>query len=261
MTQQFDPSVANEEYKRLLHYTEVRTAEISRMMQPYTQITDAYGCLISRIVLLLGTQKPKDVQDVVIRDLTADVFDFLYESRAPILAGKLQVAFVIARRAYESLSLLHLCCLDKSEAEKWHKEKRIENSEIRKKLDLQPLGESKQNLKDLYDFFCLATHPNRVLIPQRYLGEGNEYVLGVSGQPDLVLVTDYCFKVLGMWFWFGATASYFYRDLIAEHDKGFLEEYHRAAAEARRTNKWLAENFNSLLKESQEYWSQHPPTS
>jgi len=98
-------------YKRLTHYSKTRTKEISEMSEPYIIITDSYGHLISRIVLLLGGIQPQDIQDIVVRDLMADIFDFLYESRFLILSGKLNVAFPIARRAYEALSLLHLCTL------------------------------------------------------------------------------------------------------------------------------------------------------
>ncbi len=168
------------------------------MSEPYIKITDRYGRLISRIVLLLGTKQLRGIQDAVIRDLVADVFDFLYESRPLILAGKLNVAFPLARRAYESLSLLHLCALDKSWAEKWHKGKEINNAEIRKVLGSHPMGESEQRMKELYKFFCSATHPNRELIPQRFVGKGNRYVLGVIGQPDLLLIVDYCGKTLSM---------------------------------------------------------------
>jgi hypothetical protein len=258
MTTRFKPKEANEQYEQLSHYSETRMKEISGMMEPYIKITDRYGRLISRIVLLIGKAKPKDIQDVVIRDLLADVFDFLYESRPLILSGKLSIAFPLARRAYESLSLLNLCAVDKSWAEKWQSGKKISNGQIRKELAKHPFGESEENTRELYDFFCSATHPNRKLIPQRFLGEGNEYVLGVIGKPELLLVVDYCIRVLNMWFWLTAMVSYLYRETIIQFDKTYMDAYGQTANEAQKVNKWLTDNFNHLLKESQDYWATYP---
>ncbi len=253
MKHSFTLREGNEHYDHLLQYAETRTKEISGMAEAYIKITDRYGRLISRVVLMLGTKKPQDTQDVVIRDLIADVFDFLYESRPLILSGKLSIAFPIARRAYESLSLLHLSVLDKSWAHKWHEGREIKNAEVRKELASHPMGESEEQMKKLYSFFCLATHPNRGLIPRRFLGEGNKYVLGVILKPSLAMVVDYCIKILSMWFWFAAAVTYFYRDLIAKDDKGYFEAYHQAAAEAQNVSKWLVDSFNHLLKEGKKH--------
>jgi hypothetical protein len=228
------------------------------MAFPYIQITDRYGRLISRIVLLLGNTTPSGVQDIVIRDLMADVFDCLYETRPLILGGKISVAFPIARRAYESLSLLHLCAVNEAWAEKWQKGRKIGNAEIRRELGAHPMGEPEEQMKELYNFFCLATHPNRELIPRRFLGEGNEYVLGVIGDPNWVMIVDYCSKILEMWFWLTATVSYFYHEMIAKIDRGYFEAYRQTAEEAKKAKGWLIENFNRLLKEEQAYWERNP---
>jgi hypothetical protein len=144
MNSRFRPKDANKGYEELERYSATRTKEISRMSVPYIKITDRCGRLISRLVLLLGTVKPRSIQDVVIRDLMADVFDFLYESRPLIMAGKLNVAFPLARRAYESLSLLHLCAIDKLWAAKWHEGKEISNGTIRKELAKHPMDSQKK---------------------------------------------------------------------------------------------------------------------
>lgn len=254
MTKKFKPKEANQHYDSLQEYSDSLTKEISSMLQPFIKITDRYGRLISRITMILGGIRPVDIQHIVIRDLMADVFDCLFESRALILCGKLNVVFPVTRRAYESLSLLHLCALDKTWAEKWHNGKKIGNAEIRRELGKHPMGEQEKQLAELYNFFCSASHPNRELIPRRFLGEGNQFVLGVIGQPDVVLLTDNCHKVLQMWFWLTATVSYFYRDTIANIDKNYIEAYRQTAKEAENVGKWLIENFNKLLKEAQEYW-------
>jgi hypothetical protein len=57
--------------------------------------------LICEITLILGNTPPSSKRDAAIRDLMADVFDFLVEARALIIKGKLEVAYPLARRAYE----------------------------------------------------------------------------------------------------------------------------------------------------------------
>lgn len=254
----FKPKGANKHYDSLQLYADTRTKEISEMSVPFVKITDRYGRLISRVTLILGGIKPQNTQDKVLRDLLADIFDCLYESRFLIMASKLNVAFPIARRAYESLSLMSLCAIDKSWAEKWQKGQKIGNAIIRKELGKHPMGEQEEDLKKLYNFFCLATHPNRELIPFRFLGEGNQYVLGAIGQPNLLMVCDYCIKILEMWYWFTAMVSYLYREKIAEVDKAYSDSYMQTAKEAQNVKQWLVENFNNLLKKEKEFWSQHP---
>lgn len=246
---------AIELYEDLKNISEIRTIEVSRKMNPYIEVTDTYGKLISRIVLLLGTYKPVNTQDTVLRDLLADVFDCLYESRTLILAGKLNVSFPMGRKAYESLSLLALCALDSKWAEKWQRGKKISNSVIRKELARHPMGEQSADLKELYSYYCLGTHPNRVLVASRFLGEGNEYVLGSSGSPNLVMVIDYCIKNLQMWFWLTASMTYFYIKVIQKFDAKYLDLYMRTKKDAEKVIRQLGVKFNQLLKEEQEYWT------
>jgi hypothetical protein len=254
----FKPKDANKHYESLQLYADTRAKEISEMFVPFVKITERYGRLISRITLILGSIKPQNTQDKVLRDLLADIFDCLYESRFLIMASKLNVAFPIARRAYESLSLMSLCAIDKSWAEKWQKGKQLGNSFIRKELSKHPMGEQEGELKKLYSFFCLATHPNRELIPSRFLGEGNQYVLGVIGSPNLLMVCDYCIKILEMWFWFTAMVSYFYREKIAKVDKAYIDSYLQTVKEAKNVKKWLVENFNNLLEKEKAFWQPNP---
>jgi hypothetical protein len=76
-----------------------RTAELSEKYKPYIQITDAYADLVCETVRIIGDFKPKSVQDIVVRDLAADVFDALHESRKVILTGKCNTAYPLGRRA------------------------------------------------------------------------------------------------------------------------------------------------------------------
>jgi hypothetical protein len=245
----FKPKDANQYFESLQLYSATYAKEISEMLEPFIKITDRYGRLISRVTLILGRIKPINIQDIVLRDLLADIFDCLYESRFLIMPGKLNVAYPIARRAYESLSLMSLCALDNTWAEKWQKGKKIGNAEIRKELGNHPMGEEEEALKKLYNFFCVATHPNRDLIPMRFLGEGNQYVLGVIGKPNLLMIIEYCTKILEMWFWFAAMVTFFYREKITKIDKGYFDSYMQTAKEAQNVKVWLDKNFNKLLDE------------
>lgn len=247
-------SVANAHalFEHLPEFAATRLREISGMAQPYIEVTEHYARLLARLTYLLGHTPPRDTQDKVIRDLLADVFDFLYESRSLIVGGKLNIAYPLARRAYESLSLLHLCSLEAKWAYKWQSGKQIGNSVVRKHLGANPMGESEAEMKELYSFFSEASHPSRDLVPGRLLGEGNEFVLGLIGKPELFLVVDYCAKHLELWHWLAATVTYFYRETIGPTDPAYFEEYHQCFEQAKPVKEWLAENSVHLHKESLE---------
>lgn len=85
-------SEAHKLFEQLPEFAATRLREISGMAQPYIEVTDRYARLIARLTYLLGHTPPRDTQDRVIRDLLADVFDFLYEARSLIVGGKLSVA-------------------------------------------------------------------------------------------------------------------------------------------------------------------------
>lgn len=245
----FKPAEANAEYARLPEYSAQRTQEIEPMLRPYLDATDKYGRLLSRVCMLVGEQEPSSIQDSVVRDLMADVFDFLFESRGFITRGQTLVAFPLARRAYESLSLLHWCALDSKAADRWARGAKLSNSDVRKALAMHPMGEPEASLRKLYNFFCELTHPNREMIAFRGLGEGNRFVFGSVGKPNLVEVADYCMKHLELWFWFCPTVAYFYRDTILVRDPTFPDAHERARNHAQDVNRWLAEQYNLLLAE------------
>jgi hypothetical protein len=104
--------VATPTYADLPRYAEGRSNELSALLAPYVGITDRYGEILCRIVVILGRTAPGSARDAAARDLIADVFDFLYEARALIIKGKLEIAYPLPRRAYESLSLLVACILE-----------------------------------------------------------------------------------------------------------------------------------------------------
>jgi len=200
---------------------------------------------------VLGSRPPESRQESIVRDLTADVFDFLYEWPRPLFEGRLHVAFPLGRRAYESLSLLSACYQDPAIAERWDHGKQIGNAEVRRTLAKLPYPEPEDELRALYRFFSEGTHPNRALVPERFLGDGNDYVLGSIGQPELVLVVEHCIHLIGMWYWYGAFVSFANSELLSKTDPTYAKDYFSTAERAVKTKKWLAENFSRLLEERQ----------
>ena len=103
-------------------------------------------------------------------------------------------------------------------------------------------------MDDLYRFFSKAAHPNRELVAERFLGEGNEFVLGSIGRPSLILVADHCIHLVEMWFWFGALVAFACKELMDKIDPMFGRDYFRTATKAEEVKKSLVEGYNALLK-------------
>jgi hypothetical protein len=245
------PRTGAEFYEALPAFAEYRRAELVGMLQEVKDLADAYGSLVARATLVLGSSAPRSVRDTVFRDLMADVFDFLYEWPRPLFEGRLHVAYPLARRAYESLSLMSLCYQHEDAAKRWHDGAQISNAEVRKALSTAPMSESKEALDGLYRFFSKAAHPNRDLVAERRLGIGNEFVLGSIGRPNLVLIVDHCMHLIDMWFWFGALVAFASKEILHQADRTFGRDYLKTAARARQLQKSLASNFNRLVAEAQ----------
>jgi hypothetical protein len=163
-----DPQQA---YGELGKIAAMREAELRPMLQPYIDVTDRYGVLISSIVLVLGKKAPSSNQDSAIRDLIADVFDYLYGARHLIIIGKPELAYPLARRAYESLSLMVACNLDEKLCKRWMAGKQVTNEEVRRTLAKHPQGESEEATRRLYKAFSEIAHPNRSTVAHRLLGK------------------------------------------------------------------------------------------
>lgn len=245
----FDPDEGEREYAQLEHYAETRRNELSRMLGPFIEVTDSYGELLCRLTGALGFSAPRDKDDSAMRDLMADVFDFLYEARRAILGRPLATAFPLARRAYESLALLAVASQDRNFIRRWSAGEKLHPGEVRSALSTPPMSEDEESHKELYNFFCTATHPNRGLVSARYLGEPNQFVLGAIGVPDSILVADYCHRLLALWFWFGAIASYIYREEIKTLDPTYIEKYRAASEQSRSVTRWLTAEYARLLEE------------
>ncbi len=231
------------EYKRLPEYTSLRSRELASMVSAYLNVTDCYGELICSLVLALGRRVPADSQDEVCRDLLADVFDFLYDGRRSIIESHFSVAFPLLRRAFESISLLAVCVLDVGIADRWAAGEEIPNSDVRKRLSKHPIGEPLESTRELYKFFSKGSHPNRAMVPNRFLGKSNQFVLGAIGRPDLLVFGDHCRQHLSLWFWFGAIASFQYRDLT---DRAYAAKYLKAADRAKQVAKALVHEMKRL---------------
>ncbi len=239
MNIKYDPEIAAKYYDQLKNYAEDRTTSLSTMLEEYISVTDEYGKLVCRLIALLGTIPPANRNEVIVRDLLADIFDFLYETRPFLLKGKPEIAFPLARRAYESLSLLVACHFDSKLAAKWEAGKKIGNTEIRKILNKNPMGEKEESTRELYRFFSKASHPNRHLVAERYLGDGNYFVLGSIAIPDLILTTDLCYRILSLWFWYVAFINAIYLRLHVSIDKEFGKDYLVTANKAQDLSKKL----------------------
>jgi hypothetical protein len=252
---------AETQYAALAGYAEIRQMELSHLLQPYTAATDRYGVLFCEVILILGKSPPKTPIDRALRDLIADVFDFLYEARTLILKGKLDIAYPLARRAYESLSLMVACHLDPKLAERWIAGKQIDNERVRRLLAKHPFGEGEEQTREFYKFFSRFSHPNRDMMAQRFLGEGNEFALGSIGRPSLVMLADYALKTLNLWFWFGAFVHFVYLGVLRGANPTFGKDYDEAAKVAQQVAPWLSEQFNrTLAQEQAEMQGEAPPT-
>lgn len=239
--------IGTKEYHRLKDYAETRFSELSKIFQDEIEVLMEYEELICRATVILGSYPPKDITDRSIRDLFADVFDFLYISRRLILEGYVSTVFPLLRRAFESNSLIQYFMLLPNKVIEWDKGKQISNAEIRKYLDSHPMGQSEKAMKDLYVFFSGATHPNREYIPTRFLGEKNQFVLGAIGVPSLLVVADYIYRLIELWFWLAALISYHYREIFRSADKKYMDDYMKVANKAKKVSE-------ELLTSKRELW-------
>ncbi len=221
------------------------------MLASVVRSTDAYGSLISRLIWAIGGVPTAGIQDRVVRDLASDIFDFLFATRRPIFESQLAVSYPLARRAYESLSLLAVCIQDSSLAERWHGGAQISNTDVRKALETLPFKEPVEDLRALYKFFSTGSHPNRDLIPERYLGDGNGYTLGSIGRPDLVLTVDACLNLLRLWVWFAAAVGYYFREQLSRSDRSWGSDYLSLYKDAEAVAGWLMAEYNRLLSDVQ----------
>lgn len=222
-------------------HTEAKKKQISETLGPLIDVFDSYELLLVRAILLLGKVPPTSRQEENVRDLIADAGDFLREARRPLLEGQVHVAFPLARRAFESTALLAACHQDAALAARWDSGKQISNSDTRRAIGKLPLGENEAGLRETYNFYSEGSHPNRSLVAERYLGDGNQFVLGASGLPSIFLVYKHLEEYLSLWFWFSATVGFLIKEKLASNDPEYGAEYLATAKKARELLPTLGE--------------------
>jgi hypothetical protein len=85
----------------------------------------------------------------------------------------------------------------------------------------------------------------------RYLGEGNEFVLGAIAVPNLAMLADYALKSLNLWFWFATFVTFTYRDVLFQTNPEVLNAYRETTEAAKPVAAWLQKQFNLVLAEEQ----------
>ena len=80
-------------------------------------------------------------------------------------------------------------------------------------------------------------------MPVRFLGKGNQFVLGAIGKPDLLVFCDHLRHHLSLWFWFCAAATFHYCELTGmEHG----EKYLKVASDAKEVGESLLNEIKRL---------------
>ncbi|HLG14185.1 MAG TPA: hypothetical protein VJH03_06575 [Blastocatellia bacterium] len=160
--------------------------------------------LAAQVVEALGDIEPKTSEEVAIRDLACDAFDFLYASKETLAENSVTVVFPLMRRAYEDISLLAAFVSNRSLASRWASGGRIKNEDVRKQLETSPLmgpGEVQQ-IKDMYRHFSSGTHPNRTHLPFSFLGQGNMFTLGAIPPVDALIIGGHLQYLMGLAYWY-----------------------------------------------------------
>jgi hypothetical protein len=213
------------QYQSLFEYENTRCRELSGIYSDEIKLVQDLEQLFCRAVSILGEIPPNDNLDRSLRDLGCDAFDALYTIKQLILGNYHPMVLPLLRRAYETVCLIHYFQLEPLAVNKWEKGHQFNNVEIRKFLDTHPMGEKGEELKSLYSFYSKGTHVNRDYIPNRHLGDGNQFTLGSISKPSLFVTTDYMQQLVGLWFWLIGTITYYYRDIFWSHDAGYGKDY------------------------------------
>ena len=95
-------------YAKLPEIEAERRSAIEEIFVDEFAFIDDCLALAARQVEILGDMRPANIEDVAIRDLSCDAFEFLYEARRVIAENRPSIVFPLMRRAFESVSLCHL---------------------------------------------------------------------------------------------------------------------------------------------------------
>lgn len=228
-----------------------RVEAFNYILEPYFEVVNDYGQLFSRIHYITGFVEPKDDLETIQRNLTADAFDFLNETKYLIKRGQFDITYPIARRAFETITLMIAFHFKAELAMKWTKGKEIPNRDVRDILDKhkETGGEPKESMKNLYDYFSKKSHPNYVAIPQRLVGKGNYFAIGPIPEPLLLPIVDLCIEIIDLWFWLIAYTWYNNLDYVNEFDALLKDDYLEKKRKALEVRKWLIEQRLNLIDE------------
>ena len=228
-----------------------RVEAFEYILNPYLEVVKDYGQLFSRISFITGFIPPKNDFESIQRNLSSDAFDFLNETKNSILRGHFDTAFPIARRSFETLTLMIAFYFDNDLAKKWGKGQQIPNRKVRSILNNHKEigGESKEFLQELYNYFSESSHPNRTAIPHRLIGLGNYFALGPFPEPMLLPIIDLCIEIINLWFWLLAYYWYYNLDYVEKYDKSFKSEYLKKKTRVMEVKKWLIDQRENLITE------------
>jgi hypothetical protein len=204
-----DPPRSWAPYSTLKEIEFERRKGIEELFTDELAFIDDCLALAARQVELLGEIKPSTIEDVSVRDIGCDAFEFLYEARGALVRNQSSVMFPLMRRAFESICLCNLFVVKPEFARRWASGKQINNTDVRKGLEHHPMTESVEALKQEYQFFSQGAHPNRTHVPYVFLGEGNQFTLaGIHPIDPLTLgghvqhLIRLCYWYVGVFFWF-----------------------------------------------------------
>lgn len=237
-------------YAELPQIESERRGAIEEIFADEFAFIDDCLALAAKQVEMLGKLRPSKVEDVAMRDLNCDSFEFLYEARRVVAENRPSVVFPLMRRAFESVSLSHLLMVKPALALKWSKGRAFSNGEVRKHLESAPMTESVIQLREFYGHFSQGTHPNRSHLPYLFLGEGNEFTLGAIPPIDPLILGEHVRRLMEISYWYVGVFLYSYHELLAEHiDTRFAEEFKKLTPRIKELRISLHEELLKLREE------------
>jgi SEC-C motif len=254
---------SNEPPRKWNPYAKLRDIEAERrgaigeiFVDEFAFIDDCLA-LAARQVEILGDIRPANIEDVAIRDLSCDAFEFLYEARKVIAENRPSVVFPLMRRAFESVSLCHLFMVKPEFAQKWSKGNQFSHGEVRKHLESAPMTESVEQIRSLYQHFSKGTHPNRSHLPYLFLGEGNQFTLGAIPPIDLLVLGDHIHDLLDLCYWYVGVFLYSYSESVPDRiGPRFASEFLKLTP---RITQLRSELHEQLAKVREEAAENEPP--
>jgi hypothetical protein len=209
--------------------------------------------LAAKQVEYLGVRAPQGIEDASVRDIACDAFEFLYEAKRALVRNQSSVLFPLMRRAFESISLVHLFSRKPEFAKKWAAGREISNTEVRKALENDPMTDSIEEVKAMYKHFSQGTHPNRSHVPFMFLGEGNQFTLGGIHPIDPYSLGTQVRYLMQLCYWYIGVLLWNYRDsMLDKNRKDFAEEMLALTPRRKALRKILDAQIKRLASEVEE---------